>query len=203
MTLHELGLKHGTDKATYHDFCKIYDNKMSHLRNQKIRFLEIGIASGFSIKMWEEYFTEAEILGVDILDKKYLETNRIKTMVVNQEIENQLLNIPGDFDVIVEDGGHTMLQQQITLKVMMKKLKSKGIYVLEDLHTSLPNFAPFGYGCTELNNTKRLLEDLISRKMTGDYFINEDEFSSLLEIIESIEIFTTSTGSITSCIRKV
>ena len=203
MTLHELGLKYGTDKATYHDFCTIYDKKMSHLRNQKIRFLEIGIASGFSIKMWEEYFTEAEIIGVDILDKRYLETNRIKTMIVNQEIDNQLQSIPGDFDIIVEDGGHTMLQQQTTLKVMMKKLKSKGIYVLEDLHTSLPNFESHGYGCTELNNTKRLLEDLINKKMTGSYFINEEDFSSLLEIIDTIEIFTTSAGSITSCIIKI
>ena len=130
MILHSLGVKYGTDKATYHNFCNIYENKLGHLKEDKIRFLEIGIASGSSIKMWRDYFTNAEIVGVDILDRKYLEDDRIKTLVVNQEKVDELNSISGDFDIIVEDGGHTMYQQQITLKVMFKKLKPGGIYIL-------------------------------------------------------------------------
>jgi hypothetical protein len=203
MTLHELGLKHNTDKATYHGFCKIYDNIFKDLRNKDIRFLEIGIASGSSLKMWSDYFELAEINGADILDRKYLDDIRIKTYQINQEVDEELNLIPGEFHIIVEDGGHTMFQQQITLKNMMRKLKSGGFYILEDLHTSLLNFAEHGYGCTELNNTLRLLNDLQQKKMTGEYFINLEDFNSLLDMIDSIEIFVTDSGSVTSCITKI
>ena len=202
MILHSLGVKYGTDKATYHNFCNIYENKLGHLKEDKIRFLEIGIASGSSIKMWRDYFTNAEIVGVDILDRKYLEDDRIKTLVVNQEKVDELNSISGDFDIIVEDGGHTMYQQQITLKVMFKKLKPGGIYILEDLHTSQLNFYQHGYGCTELNNTHRLLNDIKQKEVTGEYFINSEDFTDLVENIDSIEIFTTESGSVTSCIKK-
>lgn len=201
-TLQELGLKYGTDKATYHKFCDFYDKNLSELRDDKIRFLEIGIANGNSIKMWNEYFLNAEIIGVDILDRKYLDTARVKTYIVNQENENELLSIPGEFEIIVDDGGHTMLQQQITLKVMIDKLKSGGFYILEDLHTSQLHFQKHGFGCTEINNTHRLLEDLKNEEMTGEYHINADDFNVIESKIKSIEIFVTEAGSVTSIIRK-
>ena len=41
-----------------------------------------------------------------------------------------------DYDVIIDDGPHTMSSQQIFLKYMFKHLKSKGLFIVEDLHTS-------------------------------------------------------------------
>jgi hypothetical protein len=42
----------------------------------------------------------------------------------------------GYFDVIVDDGGHTMKQQITSFTHLLPKVRSGGIYVIEDLETS-------------------------------------------------------------------
>lgn len=205
MTLHEIGLKYKTDKSTNHNFTQVYDIHLSPLRNQNLRLLEIGISEGPSLKMWEEYFQSSQIIGVDILERSYMNTERIHTMVINQEKKDELLSIPGEFDVIIDDGGHTMYQQQLTLETMFSpKLKYGGIYILEDLHTS-KDYYYNSHGSNPLNNTLNLLEDLKNGKLreNNQYFINEDNFNFLLNLIESIEIIETKKYSITSIIKKI
>lgn len=48
----------------------------------------------------------------------------------------------GGFDVIVDDGGHTMKQQLTSLKVLWPAISSDGLYVIEDLQTS---YMPYVY----------------------------------------------------------
>jgi hypothetical protein len=204
--LREIGLKYGTDKATFHNFCDIYENEFLNIRNNNIRFLEIGIGdtytAGSSLKMWEEYFENGEIIGTDILSHSDKNTERIKTLILNQEIESDLLSIPGLFDIILDDGGHTMLQQQLTFSTLIDKLKDDGIYIIEDLHTSKRTDTE-RWGATEENNTLKMLNDLKNGKLTSEkYFISSDKFNYLLKIIKSIDIHITDTGSITSIIKK-
>jgi hypothetical protein len=42
----------------------------------------------------------------------------------------------GAFDVVIDDGGHTMAQQATTLTEMYPALREGGIYVVEDTHSS-------------------------------------------------------------------
>jgi hypothetical protein len=205
MTLHEIGLKYGTDKSTNHNFTPAYDAHLSPLRNQNIKLLEIGISEGPSLKMWEEYFQNGQIVGVDILERSYMNTKRTHTMVINQEKSDELLSIPGEFDIIIDDGGHTMYQQQLTLKVLFDpKLKYGGTYILEDLHTSKDHYYS-SHGSNSLNNTLNLLEDLKNGKLreNNQYFINENDFNFLLNLIDSIEIIETGKYSVTSIIKKI
>ncbi len=39
-------------------------------------------------------------------------------------------------DILIDDGGHTMLQQRITYEELFDHVKEDGIYLCEDLHTS-------------------------------------------------------------------
>ena len=41
-----------------------------------------------------------------------------------------------DFDIIIDDGGHTMEQQKTSLKHLWKAVKPGGMYFCEDLQTS-------------------------------------------------------------------
>lgn len=202
MSLYSLGLKHKTDKAT-HGYLDVYDVALSVLKNSPIQMLEIGIQDGFSLKMWEEYFPNGMIYGADIHNKQMFDTKRIKTFIVNQEKKNQLSALPKHLDFIIDDGGHTMLQQQITLVTLFDHLKSEGIYILEDLHTSNPVLYP-EYGSNSYNSTLQLLKDLKAGKssLNSRYFISEMEFNKLLEEIKSIEIIEKSPHSITSIIIK-
>jgi hypothetical protein len=45
------------------------------------------------------------------------------------------------FDIIIDDGGHTMTQQKTSLMILVSLVRSGGLYVIEDLETSyLPRF---------------------------------------------------------------
>jgi hypothetical protein len=203
MTLTEIGAKFNTDKTTYHKYTDHYDRVLSHLRDTPISFLEIGVLNGASIMMWSEYFSHADVYGVDINPCSHLDSSKITTIVANQEVEEELLKLPDNLNVIVDDGGHTMLQQQLTFKVMFKKLMPGGIYILEDLHTSLPEFYNF-YQSDPYNNTLKLLKDLQNKQISEDsmYHISLDDFNELLDQIESVEIIENSIQSITSVIKK-
>jgi hypothetical protein len=203
-SLFELGIKHQTDKSHIHLFTPLYEGYFQAFRHKHIKLLEVGILRGESLRMWAEYFSDVSLHAVDINDYSWMNTDKIHTYIVNQEDEKELLSLPTDFDIIIDDGGHTMLQQQVTLKVLfLNHLKAGGIFILEDLHTSEPNYWG-SHGGNETNTTLKLLIDLKEGKIskTNSYFISENDFSELLNEIESIEIIKIKEGSITSKIVK-
>jgi hypothetical protein len=138
-TLNDLGLRAGTDKSSaYHNYLSLYSTHFSHIRERENRILEIGILKGESLKIFETYFPNSEILGIDIHDKKAFETDRIKTICADQSDINFLSSFEdSSFDVILDDGSHRLDHQQISFGYLFSKLKPGGIYIIEDLHTSL------------------------------------------------------------------
>lgn len=51
----------------WHHYITIYERYFEKYRGQKIRFLEIGVSKGGSLRMWREYFSpEAIVFGIDI-----------------------------------------------------------------------------------------------------------------------------------------
>ena len=53
-----------TDKST-HGYTGFYDEILGHLREQPCTILDIGVNTGGSIRMWEEGFPLAKIIGID------------------------------------------------------------------------------------------------------------------------------------------
>jgi hypothetical protein len=141
-TLNELALKAHADKASdYHNYTAIYARYFDSLREQPIKFLEIGICKGNSVKLWEEYFFSAEMHFIDItLDNVEYFSKRAQYHVANQEspqdLQKFITETGGNFDVIIDDGGHTMNQQIISFQHLFPHVKSGGMYIIEDLHTS-------------------------------------------------------------------
>lgn len=209
-TLHELGIKHHTDKATHHCFTVLYDYWLSPIRAKPIRMLEIGILLGGSLRMWYEYFWQAErIYAADILMPEERNApavtlgSYVELLRLDQTNRKQLRNMPSNLDLIIDDGGHTMEQQQLTLVELFSHLKPGGTYILEDLHTSYPEYAET-HGCTPENNTLQLLLDLQQSKFNenSEYFISKVEFNWLLLQLRDIEIVRVKDQSITARIRK-
>ena len=67
------GDRHPTHKHFYID---VYDAMLSAWKDEPIKLMELGIASGASLMMWAQYFTNGQILGLDIVEpvrKDYLE----------------------------------------------------------------------------------------------------------------------------------
>jgi hypothetical protein len=74
-TLDEIGIFHQTDKAsqftrTYakpHDYLRHVEPFFAPMRPHRISLVEIGAAGGESIKTWLDYFDDALVFGVDIV----------------------------------------------------------------------------------------------------------------------------------------
>lgn len=192
--LTEIGIHHGTDKAIFHGFTDIYDKYFTPLRDNKLSVLEIGIDKGYSIFTLRDYFKNAQIYAVDCLDKSYLnQDNKFILSIGDQADREYMQNLfPGvEFDIIIDDGGHGMEQQQVTLEEMLPRLKSKGIYVLEDLHTSYE----YGYSDDATDNTTLNLIENIKTLTTKNnkFYINNLPF--IQEQINTCNVYYNNTSS--------
>jgi len=144
-----------TDKGRYADSKKYFDNSIvdlhnytdtyeklfAHLKESKINFLEIGICRGGSIKLWRDYFTNANIFGADIVyspvAKETLKNENVTILIGDSSDKKSeiLTNHFGDesLDIIIDDGNHSFDYQFTTLQNFFPKLKKGGIYVIEDI----------------------------------------------------------------------
>jgi hypothetical protein len=134
-----LAVRHGSDKAA-HGFCAFYHRLLEARREHVERALEIGVLTGASLRMWRDYLPHATIHGFDLPGNSVADEDRLRVHSGDQSSRrslNQLLQRTGSpFDLIVDDGGHTMEQQQVSLGFLFAHLRPGGLYVIEDLHTS-------------------------------------------------------------------
>jgi len=179
-----------TDKGvTVHHYTEIYDLFFSRLRNSVTKVFEIGIAGGGSLEMWRDYFPKATIYGIDIVPKTELESRRLKTFVADQADRRQLAafidKFGGTFDIIIDDGGHSMEQQQISLGYLFKYVKPGGYYVIEDVHTSLPHiWSGFGVEPGGANSTLTMIENFIADGRLESRYLSPSEARYVTRNIE-------------------
>jgi len=145
--LHELGLKFGTDKATYHNYCGFYEQYLGHLKDKSFSLLEIGIKDGASLLMWAEYFHNAEVSGIDIYER-----NITHPRITCYTGDATKLRLRDWFDVAIDDGSHEWADQIAAYELYKDHC---GIFVMEDLHTSF--IAHFAKG--PISPFEHLLQD--------------------------------------------
>jgi hypothetical protein len=156
-----------TDKGpSQHHYTELYERLFFPWKDEPITILEIGIANGGSLAMWQEYFTQARIVAVDILPKTQFDTPRVTTLMGDQanreHLQAAVTAASGGAHIVIDDGGHTMAQQQVSLGYLFPHVRPGGYYVIEDVHTSLPALWQ-GYGVDRggANSTLRMLENFV------------------------------------------
>jgi len=146
MNLHDLALKYGSDKAN-HGYCPFYEKFLPH--NPRT-ILEIGVKDGASIKMWHEYFPNAEIHGLDLFSEKsawqvwgeFIDGDELPsdkvTFHTGDQCDWKLLEQlrKYDFDIIIDDGSHNSRDQMITFF----GLYNGKHYFIEDLQCNDEDF---------------------------------------------------------------
>ena len=101
--------------------------------------LEIGVYKGDSVKLWRDFFINATVYGIDILDLSFLrqEERIIPIDYTNAYILSTLdllKNLePNGFDIIIDDGPHTFESMVFFLSYYQYLLKPKGLLILEDI----------------------------------------------------------------------
>ena len=146
--LNDIGLKYDADKSSrFHNYLDFYQKQLPD-RKFSGRLLEIGVMDGLSMKMWREYYPNAEIVGIDIKpdmasymhndDWQVPETVKLITADGTKKADMQPL---GMFDIIIDDGSHYWAEQQKSFELLYySQLNKGGIYILEDLWTSHIDF---------------------------------------------------------------
>ncbi|PHH60195.1 hypothetical protein CDD81_1975 [Ophiocordyceps australis] len=148
----QIALKFGTDKVTDHSYQDMYDKYVSPLRNNRVKMLEIGLGCnmeygpGASYYTWLEYLSDVELYYIESdgpCADKYKDKTSNAHVFVGDQADKAFLDqfaadttMDGLFDIVIDDGGHTMEQQITSLEHLWPVVKPGGIYVIEDLQTS-------------------------------------------------------------------
>jgi hypothetical protein len=216
--LTSLGAMYQTDKVA-HGFCAFYYIHLALVRPDVRKVLEIGVHRGASLRMWRDFFPNAVIHGFE----QHVAIDPLPDRIILhqgdqacRESLRQLLSAAGSgFDLIVDDGGHTMAQQQVSLGVLFPHLRPGGLYAVEDLHTSfmaainyyshglLVHSVPTGiHEC--LSTTHALVQALAEGQPPRSNYLSAGELDALAEQVASAEIFDRDRDRkhITSLLRK-
>ena len=190
-----------------HFYSEYYHKHLDKFRNEPINFLEIGIGGGNgpSLSLWQRYFKMAKIFALDIDDFSRLNNKRVTCLQADQSNRKDLVHsmskIGKKLDVIIDDGGHYMNQQQISFGVLFRNLKSGGIYFIEDLHTSywpyneytsVYNNIPIDTNADHSNTTLKMVRDYIKNKKITSQFLTKEETEYLNGSIKECILYDTT-----------
>ena len=164
---------YGTDKNTSHSYGELYDTLYKDYRNLAHDVLEIGIDSGFALQAYSEYFTKANIYGIDIKD------NVNDVVKHNNKITIYIHDIPSyenvfnkEYDIIIEDASHELENQIKYFESFASSIKQNGLYIIEDVHeqnvnalkeATLPVAEKYGFIFTlyDLRSKKNRFDDIV------------------------------------------
>lgn len=120
-----------------------YDLHFSRFRGKSPLIVEVGVQSGGSIRMWTDYFGPGmRYLGIDINKncRQFEDLPRVRVLIGSSSdplVWQQVAEIyPEGPDIILDDGGHFMLDQIGMFPLAWPLLKKSGIYAVEDVDTS-------------------------------------------------------------------
>jgi len=147
LSLTELGKKYKPTKFVKYahtNYNRLYPLYLEKYRTKKFRMLEIGLDSGAGSLMWREYFPCAKLYGLEYQTSTTQTQGAISITTIQGDQGNKtflegefLRQTGGNFDVIVDDGGHHYEQQSTSYIVLFEKaLNPGGVYLLEDIETS-------------------------------------------------------------------
>lgn len=181
MNLKPIAAKYGSDKCAWHSYGRIYDALFEGATVRKV--LEIGIGyvgllgaayeNGASLRMWAEYFPDAEIYGLDIRADALINEGRIHSFPCDQGKIASLLAareaIGAGFDLIVDDGSHQPEHQILSALVLWSCVAPGGRYVIEDVAVAsdVAPFLPFAHEVMDLKTARAADDRLIVSKRVG------------------------------------
>lgn len=147
-----LAEQYGSDKGpSKHRYTELYEMLFARWRGQPLTMLEMGLQRGGpehgnspsretfgvpSVQMWLEYFPEAQVYGLDVSDFSAHQTDRFRFVRCDMDSEAELDRAASELpelDLVIDDASHASHHQQLAFLRFFPKLKSGGLYIIEDL----------------------------------------------------------------------
>ncbi len=162
-TLSELAVNYGTDKGFRfndpkfaHSYTDFYHFLLKFKRFEAWNILEFGIGStntkyennmglegkpGASLRMWRDYFPNANIYGADVDSNIIFEESRIKTFYIDalriDTFNHVIEHLPSQLDLIIDDSLHTYEAGKNLFENFFHLLSKSGYYIIEDVNLGL------------------------------------------------------------------
>ena len=132
-------------------FYAIYDRYFSAFDGESIKFLELGVHTGESLKVWASYFPNGTIVGLDLAKPgpDFSAFPNIAYESADQADKSRLgaickAHAPEGFDIIIDDASHIGHASAASYMALFPKLKSGGLYIIEDWGTGYHDNWPDG-----------------------------------------------------------
>ena len=179
MDLTELAQEFGSDKWGTHRYTPHYQHHFAHLRDRHMLVLELAIGGyareaqgGASLRMWKWFFPRAQIVGVDIKDKSFVNEPRIRAFQgsqTNRALMRRIVKRYGAPTIVIDDGSHRPPHVIKSFAVLFPMLEDGGLYVIEDIQTS---YWPDWKGSLDLDDPNTSMA-MVKRLLDG---LNHEEF---------------------------
>lgn len=174
MSLTELAVEFGSDKWGVHHYTPRYERHFAPFRDRKLVVVELGVGGysrrrqgGASLRMWKWFFPRAQVVGVDIEDKSFVDEPRIRCFQGSQTDAALMDRIVAEYGaptIVVDDGSHLPPDVIESFRILFPHLADGGLYVIEDIQTS---YWPDWQGSLDVDDphtsmalVKRLLDGL-------------------------------------------
>jgi len=131
-----------TDKndGHWHGFYKrAYERLFASLKDTHDSVLEVGTDSGFPLLAYRDWFSNAQVIGVDVNPSPQCLLGKTRLHHYKQDAYTHetisLLEQHGPFAVIIDDGSHFLHHQLFFAEHMSKLLSKDGIGAIEDIQS--------------------------------------------------------------------
>lgn len=132
MFISDILAKYDTDKVNPHTYGPAYDSLFAEFDQEaKLNIMEIGVQKGGSLCAWQDYFPNATVSGLDIVDVVLPEYRRHGINYILCDINDYKTDTM--FDIVVDDGSHWLKDVVRAVDVFSRKLNVDGIMVIEDV----------------------------------------------------------------------
>lgn len=150
---------YGSDKGSAkHRYTELYHMLFHPFRGRAISFLEMGLQIGGpehgasadrpttdlpSVRMWLEYFPRARVHGLDVSDFGWFVHERFTFHRCDMDDRTALSATAAalpPMDIVIDDASHASHHQQNAFLELFPRLKSGGLYIIEDLRWQPPAY---------------------------------------------------------------
>lgn len=122
-------------------YFRIYDRHFARFRGKSPKILEIGVSNGGSKDIWQKFFGPGvQYVGVDVDERCKQFEDPDSVILIGDQASRPFIRavgkMHGPFDIVIDDGGHSMDQQKHSFEELYGFVKPDGVYLVEDTHTS-------------------------------------------------------------------
>ena len=145
MSLVDIADNSKTDKNSVHSYLPLYQTLLVSKKETALNVLEVGIYTGGSIKLWSDFFTNANVYGLDIMSINNVWggiKNNPKIILHtsidaynNDFVTTQFLDKNLKFDFMLDDGPHTLQSMKQFIKLYSQLMTHDGILIIEDVQS--------------------------------------------------------------------